>query len=51
MIMLNNAGREEKTGIGMTARSKQRFSHAPAAFIVKGEDQPSKRRPRRFGRM
>jgi len=49
--MLNSAGREEMTGIGMTARSKERFSHAPTAFTVKGEDQPSKRRPRRFGRM
>ena len=51
MIMLNDTGREAKTGIGMTARSKERFSHAPADFIVKGEDEPSKRRPRRFGRM
>jgi hypothetical protein len=34
--MLNNVGREAKTGIGMTARSKERFSHAPAAFKMKG---------------
>ena len=49
--MLKNAGSEAKTGIGMTVGSKERFSHAPAAFIMKGEDRPFKRRPRRFGKM
>ena len=49
--MLNNEGSEEKTGIGMTVGSKGRFSHAPADFVMKEEDGPSKRRPRRFGRM
>jgi hypothetical protein len=49
--MLNNEGSEEKTGIGMTVGSKERSSHAQAAFIMKGEDRPFKRRPRRFGRM
>jgi hypothetical protein len=48
-FMLSNAGREAKPGIGMTERSKDRSPHAPVAFMNKEGNQPSKRRPRRFG--